>query len=267
MTNLSKFYDFYDGPEHREDQIEFYNSLFDPDECELLELACGTGIITIELARRKFQITGIDYDKDMLALAKRKLDKTDEVTQRRVHFQCANMKNFAASKQFGAIIISTNSFGYLYKLEDQRECLERVRKHLLPHGKLIIEEQYYPLEVLQRMKNLLGIEKTLDGRENPQTGKYTMFKDCIRWIDSAQQIIYRNTFVDEVQEDGTLKRYVPPMTYFGNRQHYFSKVELQLLVENCGFNVKEIWGDRAKRPVGSRSTSIIIMAEKDDLED
>ena len=46
MSRLSEFYDFYDGPEHREKQFEFYTSLFEPDECELLELGCGTGIIT-----------------------------------------------------------------------------------------------------------------------------------------------------------------------------------------------------------------------------
>ena len=264
MSNLSEFYDFYDGPEQREDQFEFYTSLFDPDECELLELACGTGIITIELARRKFKIMGIDIDEDMLAIARQKLAMSDEDTQRRVQFQCADMKDFTDSKQFGAIIIPTNIFGCLFKLEDQRACLERVRKHLLPRGKLVIEERYYPPETLYQKKKLRGVEKTWTSRVNPQTGKYTMFKDCILWLDSEQQIIYRSTFVDEVQEDGTLKRYVPTTTYSFNTQHYFSKAEMQLLVEGCGFKVNEIWGDTAKQPFGNRSNNIIIMAEKDD---
>jgi ubiquinone/menaquinone biosynthesis C-methylase UbiE len=264
MSSLSKFYDFYDGPEHREDQFEFYTSLFDPDECELLELACGTGIITIELARRKFQIAGIDYDEDMLAIAESKLVLLDEDTQRRVQFHCADMKDFTVNKKFGAIIIPTNSFGYLFNLEDQRACLKQVRKHLLPKGKLVIEERFFSLDALHQMKNLLGVERAWTGRINPKTGKYTMFIDCIRWIDSAHQNIYRSTFVDEVQEDGTMKRYVPSKTYFGNTQHYFSKTELQLLIESSGFKVNEIWGDRAKRPFGSRSNNLIIMAEKDD---
>lgn len=267
MSSLSKFYDFYDGPEHREEQFEFYASLFDPEECELLELTCGTGIITIELARRGFRIVGIDYDEDMLTIARSKLVLSDEDTQKRVQFHCADMKDFTLSKQFGAILIPTNSFGYLFKLEHQRACLEQVRKHLIPRGKLVIEERYFSPETLHQMRNLLGVERTWDGRVNPQTGKYTMFKDCIRWIDSAQQTIYRSTFVDEVQENGTMKRYVPSETYFGNTQYYFSKTELQLLVESCGFEVKEIWGDKGKRPFGIRSNNIILMAEKDDLPD
>jgi len=102
MSRLSKFYDFYDGPEHREEQFEFYTTLFDPEECELLELGCGTGIITLELARRGFRIVGIDHDQDMLAIAKNKLGKTEKDIQTRVQFLCADMKNFTVNKQFVA---------------------------------------------------------------------------------------------------------------------------------------------------------------------
>jgi ubiquinone/menaquinone biosynthesis C-methylase UbiE len=267
MSSLSKFYDFYDGPEYRQKQFDFYASLFDPEECALLELGCGTGIVTIELAHRGFKIMGLDYDEDMLAIAQSKLDLSDEDTQKRVQFKFADMKDFTINQQFGAIIIPSNTFGYLCNLEDQRTCLARVRQHLLPPGRLIIEERYFALETLQQMKNLLGVERSWTSRENPQTGKHTMFIDCIHWIDSAQQNIYRSTFVDEVQEDGTVKRYVPTKTYFGNTQHYFSKNELQLLVECCGFKVQEIWGDLAKGPFGSRSSKIIIMAAKDDFVD
>jgi hypothetical protein len=40
---------------------------------------------------------------------------------------------------------------------------------------------------------------------------------------------------------------------------------MQLLVESCGFKVKEIWGDKAKQPFGSQSKSLIILAEKHNL--
>jgi SAM-dependent methyltransferase len=262
MTTLSKFYDFYDGPEDREDQFAFYASLFDPHECELLELACGTGIITIELARRGFHITGIDYDPDMLAVAEGKLEKESEDTKRRAQFQCADMKDFALKRQFGAIIIPTNSFGYLYRPEDQQACLRRVYEHLLPKGILVIEERNYTPETLTKMIARCGIERTWEGRVNPQTGEYTMFKTCIRGIDTATQTIYGTTFVDEVQEDGSIKRHVPGGAYFGNRSHYFGKIELELLVESCGFRVKDVWGDCSKGPFVSRSSNIIILAEK-----
>jgi 2-polyprenyl-3-methyl-5-hydroxy-6-metoxy-1,4-benzoquinol methylase len=267
MTTLSEFYDFYDGPEGREDQFDFYASLFDPEQCELLELACGTGILTIELARRGFHITGIDYDDAMLAVANRKLAKENEDIQKRVQFQLGDMSDFSAEKHYGAVIIPTNSFGYLFRLENQQACLKRVHQHLLPQGVLVIEERHYTAETLTEMRGRRGIERTWEARVNPETGKYTMFRTCIRGIDTANQTIYCSTFIDEVQEDGSVKRHVPTVSYFGNRSHYFGKTELQLLVESCGFKVEDIWGDCSRRPFASQSRSIIVVAEKRDLTD
>jgi len=262
MSALSEFYDFYDGPEDRKDQLDFYASLFDQQKSELLELACGTGIITLELARRGFYITGIDYDDDMLNIAKRKASLENADVQKRVQFLLGNMKDFVIGKIYDAIIIPTNSFGYLFKFEDQISCLQHVSNHLPPHGILVIEERYRSPERLTQMINLRGVERTWEGRINPQTGKYTMYKDCIRWIDFASQTIYRTAWIDEVQEDGSIKRYTSDSGYFGSRNHYFTKIELQLLIERCGFNIKDVWGDLTKQPFNSQSNSIIIFAEK-----
>ena len=262
MSTLSEFYDFYDGPEDREDQFDFYASLFDPDKHELLELACGTGIITFELARRGFRITGIDNDEDMLAIASRKIAAESPETQKRLRLLCANMKDFSIGSQFGGVIIPTNSFGYLSQLADQRLCLKCVYEHLLPNGILVIEERNRSPERLSQMANLRGVDRTWTNRVNPQTGKYTMFKDCILGIDYASQTIFRSTFVDEVQEDGSIKRYVPAAPYFGNRNHYFTSIELRLLIESSGFTVTQVWGDWSKRSFTSQSNSLIVMAEK-----
>lgn len=262
MSNLSKFYDFYDGPEGREAQFDFYASLLDSAQGRSLELACGTGIITLELARRGYRITGLDYDEDMLTKANWKLASEDADVQKRVNFQHADMKHFSLKQRFGAAFIPTNSFGYLLKLQDQRASLECVREHLLPGGVLAIEEPYYSPENLVQMANMQGVERTWESRINPQTGKYTMFKSCIRHIDFASQTIFQTTFVDEVQEDGTIVRYVPDAPYFGNTKYYFGKNELQLLVESCGFTVREIWGGYAGQPITNQNNHIILVAEK-----
>lgn len=262
MSVLSQFYDFYDGPEDRGDQFDFYASLFDPEKDELLDLTCGTGIVTIELARRGFRITGLDYDEDMIAIADRKLAAEPAEVRQRVSLQLADMKDFTIPKSFNGAIIPSNSFGYLYKLDDQRLCLKRIYEHLLSGGILAIEERYFSPESLTRMANLRWVERTWTSRINPQTGKYTLFKDCNQWIDPASQTIVSSVFVDEVQEDGTLKRYVPTSAYFGHRKHYFNPIELRLLVENCGFQVKEFWGDQSKGRFTSQSRSMILVAEK-----
>jgi len=267
MSALSRFYDFYDGPEHRDKQFDFYASLCEPDACNLLELASGTGIITIELARRGFTITGIDYDEDMLAIARRKAGQEPAAVQERLEFIHADMKSFSTGRQYGLVFIPTCSFGYLSSFEDQVSCLRHAHDHLQPGGLLVIEERYYSPEEIVHMFNLKGVERTWAGRVNPETGRYTMYKDCTQWVDFAGQTIFRSSFVDEVQEDGSIRRYVNSGGYFGNREHYFTPVELRLLVEKCGFQVADVWGDVSKQPVSSRSKRIIVRAEKGALRE
>ena len=59
-VSWASFYDFYDGPEHRQSQIQMYRRLAGEAGGSVLELACGTGIITLELARAGFEVTGGD---------------------------------------------------------------------------------------------------------------------------------------------------------------------------------------------------------------
>lgn len=82
---------------------------------------------------------------------------------------------------------------------------------------------------------------------------------------NRQQLrLIRSTFVDELEEDGSIRRYVESDGYFSDREHYFTPVELQLLVEKCGFMVTDVWGGISKQPVSSRSHHIVVRAEKDE---
>ncbi len=50
-TTYACFYDFYDGPECRAEQLAFYRHLAAAAGPSVLELGCGTGIVALDLAR------------------------------------------------------------------------------------------------------------------------------------------------------------------------------------------------------------------------
>ena len=80
---FASFYDFYDGPEYRKEQLCMYRELASESGGRILELACGTGISTIEVARAGFCVTGLDISSDMLDVAREKLSRgPDEVKSR-----------------------------------------------------------------------------------------------------------------------------------------------------------------------------------------
>jgi len=101
----------------------------------ILELACGTGRIAIPLARAGFEVTGLDRAPAMLAIARGKL-RAEPVPGLR--FVRGNMTRFSLPQRFGLVLVAFRSFQHLLTVREQRACLEHVRRHLSPKGRLIV---------------------------------------------------------------------------------------------------------------------------------
>ena len=93
-----------------------------PPEGRILDLACGYGRIAVPLARRGFQVTGLDLSKPLLAIARERAAQAG-VT---VEWRRADMRDIPSewSGQFDAVISIWNSFGYFRRRsrEPARAC-------------------------------------------------------------------------------------------------------------------------------------------------
>lgn len=112
--------------------IPFYVELAREAGSTVLELACGTGQVTLALAQAGYIVTGLDRSSAMLRVARDKLDRTDPEIVRRVHFLQEDMASFELGTEFDAIFIPFRSFQFLLTTEAQRACLDRVSRHLRP---------------------------------------------------------------------------------------------------------------------------------------
>ncbi len=109
-------------------QTELYGS-------PVLDLACGTGNILIPLAESGVEITGIDISEKMLAECERKSkERTTPVS-----VQIGDMRCFDLGRKFKLVLIAGHSFQHLQTAEDITRCLECVKRHLGPGGRLVIE--------------------------------------------------------------------------------------------------------------------------------
>ena len=155
----------------------------------------------------------------------------------------------------------SNSFGYLTTIDEQRACLKCIYAHLQTGGLFVLEERYYTPDLLARMREQRGAVKQWGARINPATGRYTTYNNVVTNVDFVRQLIFSRSFIDEIQEDGSIKRYVSPEN--GARvMHYFSRFELQLLIEEAGFAIEALYGGNAKEPLTIRSYSMIFVARK-----
>lgn len=70
------FSSYYDAlaQEIGEEDIRFYMSYCNKYQSPILELGCGSGRVSIELAKKKFYVTGVEKSKDMLEILEKKLD-------------------------------------------------------------------------------------------------------------------------------------------------------------------------------------------------
>jgi SAM-dependent methyltransferase len=125
------------------DMADVYDAVVQPGPCEphyralaqqaggpVLELACGTGRLTLPIARDGYEMVGLDTSPAMLASARRKaVGQGLHVT-----FVEGDMRDFDLGRRFALVILSCNSLSHLTEPEDLSMALAAIRRHLRPGG-------------------------------------------------------------------------------------------------------------------------------------
>ena len=102
--------------------------------CLVLDLACGTGSMTIELARRGYDMIGIDGSENMLSEAFLRAEETPGIL-----WLCQDMRSFELYGTVGAITSCLDSLNYLTNEEDLFKCFSSVHNYLDPDGVFLFD--------------------------------------------------------------------------------------------------------------------------------
>lgn len=101
----------------------------------LLDVGCGTGIHA-NLLSRHYQVEGLDIDKSMLAVARKKYPN--------IRFQQGDMVEFKLKRKFDIIVCLFSAIGYVKTKLRLQKTIKNMSQHLLPGGVLLIEPWYTP---------------------------------------------------------------------------------------------------------------------------
>ncbi len=114
----------------------------------ILDVACGTGELSVWLAEAEFQVTGVDLSEDMLAVADAK------AVERGLHVQFfqANMTEMEGFGAFDLITIFCDSLNYLQTEAEFVQTFQRVFDMLQPNG-LFIFDVHSLFKINQIFKN------------------------------------------------------------------------------------------------------------------
>ena len=101
----------------------------------VLDLGCGTGKMTLELASRGYDMTGIDYSPEMLDIARNEA----EAQGHDVLWLCQDMREFELYGTVDAAVCCLDCINHLESCEDLEKCLSLVHNYLIPDGIFIFD--------------------------------------------------------------------------------------------------------------------------------
>jgi len=213
----------------------------------VLELACGTGRLLAPLARAGFSVTGVDSSPAMLERARQRLEagglQAQLVEQR--------MEALQLDGRFPTIILGLDSFGLLVTRDDQLGALRAARQHATHAGRLILDLANGNLRGASEPPEELVHDLTLP---DPESGR-PITKFILRRPKPAEQLDELTFFYDEQDERGYLKRSMVEL-----RLRWFTRFELELLLEAAGWHIEELYGGYDLAEFGPESERLLIVA-------
>lgn len=139
-TVLAEYYDaiYRRRVERVSREIDFVEELFQKEAerevKKVLDLACGTGIPTLELARRGYQVIGLDLHEEMLAVARRKAGAAGL----NIEFIQGNALEIGFEEEFDAVTMFFSSIMYFDDSTIQ-ELFNSVKRAIRPGGVFIAD--------------------------------------------------------------------------------------------------------------------------------
>ena len=169
----------YDGLNTFLSDLQFYKKWMPKNkEAKILELCCGTGRLTIPIAKDRYDICGVDYTPSMLEQARAKASEANL----EIDFIEADIRSLNLQEKFDLIFIPFNSIHHLYKNEDLFKALEGVKNHLKEEGLLLLDcfnpNIQYIVES-EKGENVVAEYTTSDGRE-------VLIKQTMRYENATQ---------------------------------------------------------------------------------
>jgi SAM-dependent methyltransferase len=215
------------GPANDVD-VAFCRDLAASSGPRVLELGCGTGRVTIALARAGLDATGLDLSPGMLREALSKVSHLDPATQARLRFVEGDMTDFSLVGRFDTVLIPARAFAFLLTPEAQRACLARVFEHLRPGGVLSIHLFDPRLDLC--MPGLMG--GRTDTALDPTTGHTIRVEVLSRQNDTVAQVLREPCRFTELDGAGRVLRVEEEQLVLRWTYRY----EMRHLLELAGFD-------------------------------
>jgi cyclopropane fatty-acyl-phospholipid synthase-like methyltransferase len=252
--NMNEEYDtiapFYDIEHaHFSEDLDMYNSYAEMSGGKILELACGSGRVMLSLAEEGYEVTGVDNSEGMLALAHQAFQDADVTAQTTLIQQ--DISNLHLNEKFRLAFIALGSFAHITTRKAQQQTLAAVRAHLSTGATFIVDISNADARYMEDLSGQLLHQ----GTWKDENGLYnTHFVSPASATE--QHMLELTHFYDQHSQGGNVQR-----TVVTTHLYLFERSEMELLLEQAGFSIKDVYGDHGLGPYSLESPRMIFVAE------
>lgn len=203
----------------------------------ILDAGCGPGRISVELASRGMNVTGVDLMQSELDAAA----ESAEAEGVNLELVRADLRTYKADKQFDCVINLYTSFGYCDTIEEDVLILQNIYASLKDGG-------WFILENISRETAILYFTEG-------------------EWFERAGKTVLTEFHVEGAWE-GLRSRWILIDNQTGERidhefvQRLYSGIELKRILKGIGFKSVEVYGDFDFSPYNEKARTMVIVAKK-----
>jgi SAM-dependent methyltransferase len=208
----------------------------------VLELAAGTGRVTIPMARVGAKVTGLELRQTMLNVAAAQLAEEKPDVRKRVKLVQGDMRDFHTGRTFPLIVIPFRAFQHLHEVADQRACLTCCREHLTRQGRLVVNLFDPNLRILGNNLDVNGTAARLFGEKAVPGGRIVAMSSRITCPEEQR---FEETITYEMFDKKGASQW--------RRSHkihlrYFFRYEMEHLFELAGLQIEKLEGGFKGQP-------------------
>jgi SAM-dependent methyltransferase len=228
----------------------------------ILELACGTGRISIPLAKQGadsgFMVVGLDSEAGMLKGARDKIKRLPSGTRHRIKLVRGDMRTWLNRGRFDLVIVPCASITHLLDLRDQLSVWRRSYENLAPGGRFVVDTTMpnfaaYADSFANPPRTLVEIDRDV----TDESSKVRLVRRrTVTYLPDEQRAKIR--FLYEKYR----RRKVVESRIDDFESHVYFPRELQLLFIHTGFDLEHVFGDYERRPLRANSQLVIMIARK-----
>ncbi|PWH19784.1 MAG: SAM-dependent methyltransferase [Ardenticatenia bacterium] len=211
----------------------------------VLDLGCGTGGHALLLARRGYQVWGIDRSPEMIAIAREKA-RTAELANS-IHFEVADICSLDLRRVFDAVICMFAVLSYQVSNEALVAAMCSAHRHLTSGGLLISDFWYGPAVLVQRPSERVKIVQ--DGAER-------LVRITQPALDTEHNVVQVRFHIMRLRGKEVVEE--------ANEEHelrYFFRPELEFYLAHTGFVIEHFcpFPQLDERP-GERTWNVTLIA-------